>query len=125
VRDSFGLLPTVKSARSDVTGDHAGDAQYGTLSDSESLPRGCRDDATCPDEDILFDHDPTGSPSMRNESGTQADLHSVMDFNTFRVFVFKVDVISNEDLPANLNPSETVEKWTKCGCSRQKPCKLV
>jgi len=36
-----------------------------------------------------------------------------MNFNTFRIFVLKVHIISNEDFSVNLDPSETVEKRTE------------
>jgi len=62
---------------------------------------------------------------MRNDSSTQANLYSIMNLNTFGVFVFKIDVISNEDLPVNPNTSETVKKRTECGCPGQKARQLV
>ena len=47
---------------------------------------------------------------MRNDGRPQTDLYPIMDFNTFRVFVFKVYIISNEDFSVNLDTSETMEK---------------
>jgi len=52
---------------------------------------------------------------MRNDGRPQTDLYPIMDFDTFRVFVLKVYIFSNEDFSVNLDPSETVEERAERG----------
>jgi len=45
-----------------------------------------------------------------------------MDFNTFRVFVLEVYVVSYEHFAVELDASKTMEKRTERGRTRQKTC---
>jgi len=57
---------------------------------------------------------------MRDDGRPQTYLHPVMDFNTFRVFVLEVYVVSYEHFAIELDAPKTVEKGTERGCARQK-----
>ena len=42
---------------------------------------------------------------MRDYGRAQADLHLIMNFNTFRVFILQVHIVTNVNLPVNLYTS--------------------
>ena len=46
-----------------------------------------------------------GPPGMRDYGRAQADLHLIMNFNTFRVFILQVHIVTNVNLPVNLYTS--------------------
>jgi hypothetical protein len=58
----------------------------------------------------LFNNDLASPPRMRDEHGSNTNLHIVADLNAFRKFVIDEDIISNENIGAYSHPTSTVER---------------
>src|SRR5215831_12220529 len=113
--DRFGLLSTVKNKRGNVTGYNRCYRQDGALTNGKSFSGRCSDHTVCSNESPLTENYLTRPSSMRDDGCPQADLHPAMDFDTFRVFILKVDIVANENLPVDLHTPKAMKKRAERG----------
>jgi hypothetical protein len=52
---------------------------------------------------------------MAHDDGAEHNLDAIMDFHHFRVFIFKIDLITNKHGTVNPHSSQLVEKGSEAG----------
>ena len=111
--------------RFDVLCDDTAGAHYSAFADSQNLSLRRDYQHMRPDIGILFKNNPARASCVRKDCGSDAYLHTIVNLNSFRVFVFQVNFVPNEDIFADLDSSQSVNKWPKAGRSGCKPSQQV
>jgi len=70
----------------------------------------CRgDDAVGPNVNIIFNDDTPGPAQMGHDNCPDADLHIVANLDAFRVVVFQINFVTDEDVRSDLDTSPAVQ----------------
>src|ERR1019366_2706571 len=107
-------------ARLDVPGDHTTRADHSPFANPQNLSGRSHHHDVRPNITILLQDDPARASRVRQDGSPDADLHAILNFNSFRIFVLQIDFVADEDIFPDLDASQTVQEGTKAHRSRRK-----